>query len=70
MLIIWQDVTCERQTLKPSFLGALGHTSENWDKHEGELRHASIALFTIPMSGEIISTMILKYLSAKEIPMR
>ena len=46
--------------LKPSFPGEWGHTSENWDRHEGELGHATMSLFTIPMFGESISTIILK----------
>ena len=53
---------CGKQILKPSFPGELGHTSENWDRHEGELGHATIAIFTIPMFGGSISTIILKSL--------
>ena len=51
----------ERKKLKPLFPGALGHTQEKRDGHEGELGHATTALFMIPMFGEHISTMILKY---------
>ena len=54
-------MTCGKQKLKPSFPGALGHTQEKRDIHEGELGHATIALFTIPMFGESTSTIILKY---------
>ena len=54
-------MTCGKQELKPSFRGELGHTWENWDRHDGELEHATIAVFTMPMSGESISTIILKY---------
>ena len=51
----------ESKSLKPSFPGALGHTQEKRDRHEGELGHVIVALFTIPMFGESISTTILKY---------
>ena len=60
MLLLWQDVTCGMEKLKPLFPGALGHTQEKGDR-QGELGHASIALFTIPMFGEIISTIFFKY---------
>ena len=53
-------MTCGKQKLEPSFPGALGHMQEKMDKHEGELGHATTALFTIPMFGESISTIILK----------
>ena len=60
-MILWQDVTCGKQKLKHSFPGELEHTSENWDRHEGELGHATIALFAIPMFCESICIIILKY---------
>ena len=53
-------MTRGKQKLKPSFPGELGHTQEKRDRHEGELGHATIALFTIPMFGESIFTIILK----------
>ena len=34
---------------------------EKRDRHEGELGHATLAIVTIPMFGEGISTIILKY---------
>ena len=52
---------CGEQKLKPSFSGALGHTLEKRDRQEGEFGHATIALFTIPLFGASISTIILKY---------
>ena len=54
-------MTCGKQKLKPSFPGALRHTQEKRDRHEGELGHATKALFTIPMFGESIPTIILEY---------
>ena len=36
-------------------------SQEKSDRHELELGHATIALFTIPLFGESISTIILKY---------
>ena len=59
-VILWQDVICGKQKLKPLFPRELGHTSENLDMHEGELGRATIALFTKPMFGESISKTILK----------
>ena len=53
-------MTCGKQKLKPSFQGALGHMQEKRDGHEGKLGHATVALFTIPMFGESIFTIILK----------
>ena len=53
-------MTRGRQKLKPSFQGALRHMQEKRDSHEGELGHATIALFTISMFGESISTIVLK----------
>ena len=60
-------MTCGKQKLKPSFTGALGHMRKKRDKHEGELGHAAVALFTISMFGESISTSILKYQQRHEV---
>ena len=57
-MILLQSVTCGKQKLKSSFTGALGHTHEKGDRHEGELGHTTIALFTIPIFGESILTII------------
>ena len=46
------------QKLKPSLPGASGHTSEHWDRHEGELGHATIGFFSMRLIGENISTII------------
>ena len=54
-------MTGGKQKLKTSFPGALGHMQEKRDKHERELGHATIAFVTIPMFGESIFTIILKY---------
>ena len=54
-------MACGKQKQKPSFPGALGHTSGEKGRHEGEFGHAIIALFTITMFGESTSTIILKY---------
>ena len=53
-------MTCGKQKLEPSFQGELGHMQEKRDRHEGELGHTTIALFTIPIFGESIFTIILK----------
>ena len=54
-------MTYGKQKLKPSFPGALGQTQEKTDGHGGGLGHATIALFAIPMFGESMSTIILRY---------